>query len=389
MGRVKLSAIIAGLICLGQARAQIALEKPAWEVDVGSAKQIRVERGNGEKLQWSSSNPKIAEVFDNGFVAGLMPGKAEIAVHGQSGNATCAVTVEPIREKLVNAAALKQFPDNLAFTVGDRKCFGSELNGQRAISPAEKRFTRSNRVINPKPLRPDKNLDWELRPDTEVLDGAGVRMGTVPPTLESGGRRVPVSMFNFGASKVLDGRMCVYAFSVVIQPAGGGATVSTSAWLPLDSVVDKEALVERIGLGNARLPALPLEPTGHRVTGGDPKQYLTPFGELRIVRQWSASAGSPPVPSHYLRRPSGTVNLVYSVPGFGLGGEGTDSFLVTDGVQFYPAIGAKVFVQPTYYPVKSPQAGKVAPQTMTFLYGAVKSGHAAPVYGWIAKEALE
>jgi hypothetical protein len=94
------------------------------------------------------------------------------------------------------------------------------------------------------------------------------------------------------------------------------------------------------------------------------------------------------VPSHYLRRPSGTVNLVYSVPGFGLGGEGDDSFLISDGLKFYPARGAKVFIQPTYFPAKDPQAGKVAPPTMTFVYGAIKTSGSAPAYGWVAKEAL-
>lgn len=291
--------------------------------------------------------------------------------------------------QLVDPATLKQYPDNRAFMVGNRKCYGSELNGERAADPDEKRFTRSNRIINPTPLRADKPLDWELQPGTEVYDGAGVVMGSVPPTLKAGGRIVPVSMFNFGAKKVLGGRICVYAFSVVIKPSGALAqehkgNVTTSAWLPLENVVDKENLVKRIGLGKGRLPALPLEAKGCRVTGGDPKMYMTEYGEMSIVRQLEIGA----VPSHYLRRPSGTINLIYSVPGFGLGGQGVDSFLVSDGVEFFPAKGAKVFKQPTYYPPKHPQAGKISPQTMTFLYGAVKCNGSEPIYGWIAKEAL-
>jgi hypothetical protein len=297
---------------------------------------------------------------------------------------------------LLDPATLKQYPDNREFMVGNRKCFGSELNGQRASDPEEKRFTRANRVINPSPLRGDKPLDWELRPGTEVYDGAGVLMGTVPATLEIGDRRVPVSMFNFGASNVLAGRICVYAFSVSIKPSAAvlkllnpsdlrDGAVATSAWLPLDCVVDKETLLKRIGLGKARPPALPLEAKSYRVTGGNPKMYWTEFGELSIVRQ----VGSGPVPSHYLRRPSGTINLVYSVPGFGLGGQGVDSFLVSDGLEFSPAKGAKVFKQPTYFPSKHPQAGKISPQTMTFLYGAIKAKGIEPVYGWIAQEALE
>jgi hypothetical protein len=380
-------------------RGQVVSNRSSLEIQVGAAGQLglnaNADAGGG--VGWKSSAPQIAQVFQNGFVVGLRPGQATVTREaGANKAAECLVTVQAVHPPLVNPADLKQYPDNREFMLGNRKCYGSELNGQRAADPDEKRFTRANRVINPTPLRADKPLDWELQPGTEVYDGAGVLMGTVPPTLEISGRRAPVSMFNFGASKVLGGRICVYAFSVSIHPSAAmaglldssdvkGGAVATSAWLPLDSVVDKEALLERIGLGRATLPALPLEAKGWRVTGGNPKMYLTELGELSIVRQ----VGSGPVPSHYLRRPSGTINLVYSVPGFGLGGQGVDSFLVSDDLEFYPAKGAKVFRQPTYFPRKHPQAGKVSPQTMTFLYGAIKSNGSGPVYGWMAKEALE
>lgn len=377
---------------------EITLDKTSFELQVGNAQQVSVKAGKGGgDIQWESSAPQIAQVFQNGYVIGLMPGEARVRAHGTGSNsfAECLVRIVPNHPPLQDSATLEQYPDNRKFVAGGRKCFGSELNGQRASDPAEKRFTRSNRVINPTPLRADKPLDWELRPGTEVYDGAGVLMGTVPATLEVGERRLPVSMFNFGASKVLHGRICVYAFSVSITPSPAIAKlvdpkeikegrIATSAWLPLDGVVDKERLLERIGLGKAGLPALPLETTGYRVTGGDPQMYFTPNGELSIVRQVEFGA----VPSHYLRRPSGTINMVYSVPGFGLGGQGTDSFLVTDELEFHPARGAKVFEQPTYYPPKHPQAGKVSLKTMTFVYGAIEGEGFEPVYGWIAREAL-
>jgi hypothetical protein len=83
------------------------------------------------------------------------------------------------------------------------------------------------------------------------------------------------------------------------------------------------------------------------------------------------------------------VNIIYSVPGYGLGGQGLDAFLVTDGIVFHPARGAKVFAQPTYFPAKHPQAGKKSPMTMTFIYGAAEVKGVEPVYGWVAKEAME
>ena len=149
--------------------------------------------------------------------------------------------------------------------------------------------------------------------------------------------------------------------------------MSTSAWIPLERVVDKDELLDRIGLGKVKLPRMPLNPTGYTITGGDPESYMTESGELAIVKQLDG-----PVPSHYLRRPTGTVNLIYSVPGFGLGGQSLDSFLVSEGAVFHQAKGAKVFVQPTYYPKGHPNAGKVSPKKMTFLYGAVEVKGSTP-----------
>jgi hypothetical protein len=384
------------LTCGFPAWARVTLERTLLPLETGSAGRLHAE---GDRAgRWESSAPKVAEVFQNGFVIGLAPGEAHIKVTGSELNDTaeCVVTVKPAPAPvLVNPETLQQYPDGRKFALNGRKCFGTELNGQRAFTPAERRLIRSNRVINPKPLREDKPLEWEVQEGTELYDGAGILMGTVAPRLKVGDRAVPASMFNFGMSKLLHGRLCLYAFSVGIKPSAAleklldrseltDGVVATSAWLPFDQVVDKEALLERIGLGKPTLPALPLQEKPYRITGGNPKLYDTQFGELRIV----PNVASPAVPSHYLRRPSGTVNLIYSVPGFGLGGQGLDSFLIGDGVEFFPAKGAKVFVQPTFFPSKHPQAGKASPQTLTFIYGAVKVNGAEPVYGWMAKEAL-
>lgn len=253
--------------------------------------------------------------------------------------------------------------------------------------------TEGNRVINPHPLS-DNNREWELHDGAEVYDGTGVLMGTVVSKRTVNGKKVPVSMFNFGMSKVLHDQICVYAFSVTIEPSPEvlkvvdaptkkSGNMSTSAWIPLERVVANEELLDRIGLGKVKLPRLPLDPIGYTITGGDPQSYMTESGELAIVKQLDG-----PVPSHYLRRPTGTVNLIYSVPGFGLGGQSLDSFLVSDGAVFHQAKGAKVFVQPTYFPKQHPNAGKVSPMKMTFLYGAVDVKGSGTVYGWIAKEAL-
>src|SRR5436189_2765121 len=100
--------------------------------------------------------------------------------------------------ELVDPATLNQFDDNRLFVVNGRKCVGSELNGQRNDDPDERRFTSGNRVINPHPLKADRPLEWELKEQTPVYDGAGVHMGDVAAKLTlDDGRRVPTSKFNY------------------------------------------------------------------------------------------------------------------------------------------------------------------------------------------------
>src|SRR4051794_27108605 len=84
------------------------------------------------------------------------------------------------QETLVDPSTLKQYDDNRVLVVNGRKCVGSELNGQRNEDPDERKYTSGNRVINPHPVRAEHPLEWELKPDAQVFDGAGVLMGTTP-----------------------------------------------------------------------------------------------------------------------------------------------------------------------------------------------------------------
>jgi hypothetical protein len=106
--------------------------------------------------------------------------------------------------------------------------------------------------------------------------------------------------------------------------------------------------------------------------------------ELSIIKDVDFGAH----PSDYLRRPSGTVNILYSVPGFNLGGQSLDSFLISSNAIFRPVRGARTFTMPTYYPPKHPLKGKMAEKTQTFIYGAVETPNSETIYGWIAREAL-
>ncbi len=291
-----------------------------------------------------------------------------------------------------DARLIKQFPDNRRFESNGRICYGSELNGH-VLGVPHRGFLRSNRIVNPSALTPKHSVVWEVRPNTEVVDGAGVRLGTVAVGHHEG-KTFPGAKFNYGMSKVINGQLYLYCFATdivpdprVIDPMDKTqfvhGMIGTSAWLRAEDVVDKKTLLERFGVGLGKLPSLPLAKTVYKITGGDPNAYQTPYGELAVVKEANG-----PAPSHYLRRPSGTINVLYSVPGFGLGGQGLDSFLLSDQLTFRPAIGIRPFVQPTYYPLRHPKAKELAPKTMTFIYGAVEASNCDPVFGWVAKEAL-
>jgi hypothetical protein len=306
------------------------------------------------------------------------------------------VIVAPQGLRLVDPATLEQYPDNKVFYTADgRKCVGTVLNGFMLGNgdPTDAKKDH-NRVLDPDPPAPSEPYFWEAQPHTPVIDGTGALMGELAPHLHTNHGEVPATKINYGMSKVIGGQFCVYAFATRVIPSqavrdltkNGPATVEgTSAWIPLDDVVKKEDLLEKVGVGQGKLPALPLEAQKYRITGGDANEYLLPDGhELSIIPDVKIGA----VPSHYLRRPSGTVNIIFCVPGFGLGGQSLDSLLVTSGAIFQRAGGVREFVMPTYYPKGDPKEGKKADKTETFWYGAVEAPNSETIYGWIAKEAL-
>jgi len=363
-------------------------------MSVPVASGIKLKAGPGLSLTnpvtWASSDTAVADVLQDGWVIGLNPGSTRVTVSDGGRTQAWAVAVVAAEDKPRSAESIRQYPDNRRFELGGRLCFGSELNGHVLGAPNKETLV-SNRIINPQPLSAGQNLLWQVAAGAEMFDGAGVLMGTVAPAARLGDKRVPATAFNYGMSKVIHGRLCLYGFGteLLVDPGirkevEGEGVVATSAWVPLDSVLEKESLLDRLGLGRGKLPALPLGTERYRITGGDPKAYVLPEGELAIVQ-----AANGPVPSHYLRRPSGTINVLYSVPGFGLGGQGLDSFLIRDGLTFRPAKAVRPFVQPTYYPRGHPKARQVSPRTMTFLYGGVEAPGCQRVFGWVAKEAME
>jgi hypothetical protein len=390
---MKPSPLIAVIVLLRLGAALHAAIEPAeLKLAVGEGRLLKSTAtppglASGATKEWTSSEPSVAVVYSNGFVVALKPGPATIRL----GNDVCRVRVISGDEKIVPLSSIQQFKENREFVANGRKCVGSELNGKVL---GEK---RPNRVTNPKPIVADAPLEWEVVEAAPVLDGAGNTIGTVSdPRRADDGRRVHTAKFNFGMTKVIAGKLYLYAFVIRVKPDPAArthmeaesiknGTINTSAWLPVDAVLEKEALLERMGVGEGKLPRLPLGDTKFRITGGNPDFYMTNVGEeLSIIKDVDFGAH----PSDYVRRPSGTVNILYSVPGFNLGGQSLDSFLISSNAIFRPVRGARTFTMPTYYPPKHPLKGKMAEKTQTFIYGAVETPNSETIYGWIAREAL-
>ena len=234
------------MLCCAWAPAKLALDPATLTLPVGGAMQLKVNRDNARELKWTSENVKAAGVYVNGFVVGLTPGEAIVHVSAPDGEeAACRVKVTSGESELVNPATLQQYSDNRVFYVGKSKCVGSVLNGHMVGNDAQK--SDRNRVLNPKPLRKDQPLEWELVEGTPIYDGTGAVMGTAAPDLDIGGRKVANTRFNYGFSKVVKGRFCVYGFVVSMKPDASmvplldaesrkQSIVNTSAWVPLDAV---------------------------------------------------------------------------------------------------------------------------------------------------------
>ncbi len=355
------------------------------EVAIGSAIQLaaKVDASDETGLVWTSADATLVQVFDNGFCFGVSPGITTIeAVSQGDGMRVSMFRVRVVDEPspVIDPQTIREFSDNRKFVRDDGQvCYGSELNSRQPKSEA----TVSNRVINPNPPTQDKLL-WLVEEDAPVVDGVGSLIGTIAPR-KTATDVIYASRFNHGMTKIINGEIHIYAFGAKVRSTAGPKT-GVSAWLALDDVLQKESLLELYHPGTGRLPALPLMSQRFIITGGDPASYRTKDGTpLSIVRNIRIGAQ----PEHYLSRPAGTVNIIYCVPGFGLGGHGLDSFLLSCRLIFTPAEGVRRFTMPTYYPQDHPQAGEKAPPTMTFVYGAVDVAGSPRIFGWVASEALE
>ena len=115
---------------------KVELSDSVLTMDINDTATLTVREGGSENLKWKSSNTAVATVDDNGTVAAIAEGTAEIEVTTANGKATCTVLV-------VNsyvAPVLTVSTDEITLTIGDDYLLLPKLNYKGHDCTAEAQF---------------------------------------------------------------------------------------------------------------------------------------------------------------------------------------------------------------------------------------------------------
>ena len=199
------------------------------------------------------------------------------------------------------------------------------------------------------------SIKWSIAPGTVAVDGQGHVVGPIASS------QIEI---NIGQRKVIAGKNHVFGFRYTIA-----GNVAASAWVPESAVRGDTTKMPTIGHGNPGLG----DGRHYVITGGDPKKYRDAQGrDYKISQGGTGNLEA----NDYLVRASGTVHMLYSVPGFQIGGLATDTLRTDKGTEFVRTTGVASITVPTTGPSGSGPA-------MKFIYGRVGNR-----WGWIAYDAL-
>ncbi|TMQ14402.1 MAG: hypothetical protein E6J90_20995 [Deltaproteobacteria bacterium] len=213
---------------------------------------------------------------------------------------------------------------------------------------------------------------WGIDPGASIRDGNGDVL------LAEAGSRLT---FNYGQTRALAGKAHALALTTSNHSAG---------WYPIDHILGETSFRARVGEVNAKNPGLGAMACYAVRNAHDPALELK-----KVVFDSMAGPDGHERAGDYLSlvRVNGrrSVNLIFSVPGFGLGGATTDHFPA--GTKFQrvkvpttagnPSITIPLWVQDGEGRYRT-QSG-----TMLFLYGHVRAADGTRRFGWMARDALE
>lgn len=244
--------------------------------------------------------------------------------------------------------------------------FSSGVNGTAcAASPYNCKFRASggNRV-----LTNDGSEQWGVVTGASVRDGNGAPLAT-----QTGGKLA----FNYGQTRLLAGK----AHALALSTSNGSA-----GWYPIDHILGESSFRAKNGNVDARDPGQG-KMACYRIRDSHDANL-----ELKKVVYDSHSTHERAGDYLSLPRNNGrrSANLIFSVPGFALGGATTDHFPA--GTRFQrvvvptdtgrPSISIPLWVKDGNGAYKR-QSG-----TMRFLYGYVRAADGVKRFGWMAEDAV-
>jgi hypothetical protein len=210
---------------------------------------------------------------------------------------------------------------------------------------------------------------WGIEPGASVRDGNGDVM-----IAQTGTRLI----FNFGQTRLLAGKAHALALTTSNSSAG---------WYPIDRIKGEESFRKQNGNVDAK------DPGRGAMACYEVRDAHDPGIELKKVVRDSTAVHERAGDYLPLVRDNGkrSVNLIFSVPGFGLGGATTDHFPA--GTKFrrvdVPTSSGKPSITIPLW-VKN-GAGRFVKQSgeMRFFYGFVRAADGVKRFGWMAEDALK
>ena len=212
---------------------------------------------------------------------------------------------------------------------------------------------------------------WAIAPGASVRDGNGNAL-----TLEAG----TTMTFNYGQTRALAGS----AHALALSTSNGSA-----GWYPFDHITSEASFRDHVGnvdakdTGEARMGCYEIRASDDEALAAKKVVYNSQEGPNGHER---AGDYLPLVRNNNKR----SANLIFSVPGFGLGGATTDHF--QSGTKFRrisvpthtgrPSISIPLWVRDGNGAYKK-QSG-----TMRFIYGFVRASDGVKRFGWMALDAL-
>lgn len=213
---------------------------------------------------------------------------------------------------------------------------------------------------------------WGVAPGASIRDGNGDVMGV---------QREARMIFNYGQTRALAGKAHALALATSNLSAG---------WYPIDHILGEQSFRGRMGEVNAQDPGR--GPMGcYAIRDGHDAsiELLKVVYDSQVGDDGHERAGD----YQALVRANGvrSANLIFSVPGFSLGGATTDHFPA--GTRFrrvdVPTRSGRPSITIPLWAKDGDGRFVVRRGEMTFLYGYVRAADGTRRFGWMAREALD